>query len=143
MAGGPPGGDRGTPTYGYYEPPLHSRGRPAVITWFRVYAVTSIFLYLGFLGFLALWQFLTPAVPNEATSPTPIEAVAVLAFIVFICVAFAAFYGVAAMVPYKPWGWTMGLVAITLGLMSCMAVASVPLLIYWLKPETRAAFGRL
>ena len=128
--------------FGYYEPPPSRRGRPAVITWFRVYAATTLVLYLGF---FVLWQLLTPAGPNDAARelhPTPggVVTVAVLGLAVF---GFAALYAVAAVVPYKPWGWTVGLIAICLGLSSCLVVAAVPLLIYWMKPETKAAFGRL
>jgi hypothetical protein len=49
----------------------------------------------------------------------------------------------AAMVPYKPWGWTVGLLVIGAGLASCMVLFAIPLLVFWLKPETKAAFGRL
>ena len=75
----------------------------------------------------------------EAT-PAGLITTVVLGLIVLGC---SSIYAVAAFVPYKPWAWTFGLVAICLGLSSCMALAAVPLLIFWMKPETKAAFGRL
>lgn len=129
--------------FGYgYEPPTIERGRPAIITWFRVYAATTLVLYVGF---FALWQFLVPARPNEPPlelHPTVAGTVTVAALGLLV-VGFAGLFAVATFVPYKPWGWTVGLIAICLGLSSCTAVAAIPLLIYWMKPVTKAAFGRL
>ncbi len=136
----PPSGDHEARPFGYgYEPPMAERGRPAIITWFRVYAGATVVLYV--IAFLALCQFLTPAVPVEGY-PTVAESTTVLVLGLLV-VAFSGLFAVAALVPYKPWGWTVGLIAICLGLSSCTAVAAIPLLIYWMKPATKAAFGRL
>ena len=136
----PTGGDHEARPFGYYEPPPSQRGRPAVITWFRVYAATTLVLYL--VGFLALWQFLTPAGPHEPPHVTPAGVLTEI-IVGLVVLGFVSLHAVAALVPYKPWGWTVGLVAICLGLSSCMALAAVPLLIFWMKPEAKAAFGRL
>ena len=122
--------------YGYYEPAPGRSGRPAVITWFRVYAVTTLLIFVAFIG---IWMFVSS---TEGTIHSPEQALVLLVagLVTLFC---GGFYTVAAMVPYKPWGWTVGLIAICLGLSSCLVVAAVPLLIYWMKPETKAAFGRL
>lgn len=52
-------------------------------------------------------------------------------------------FGVATFVPYKPWGWTVGLVAIALGLTSAGIVFALPLMAFWFKPTVKAAFARL
>jgi len=45
--------------------------------------------------------------------------------------------------PRKPWVWIYDLVIICIGLTSCCTmVASIPLLIYWLKPDVKAWFER-
>jgi uncharacterized membrane protein len=122
--------------FGYgYERPSTARGRPAVITWFRVYAIATVLFYVVF---IAGWIFAStgPAIHDPDRALTLL----VIGSVVFLL---GAFYAVAAMVPFKPWGWTLGLVAICLGLSSCMVFAAVPLLIFWMKPETKAAFGRL
>ena len=121
------------PPFGYYEPPSTKRGRPAVITWFRVYAATALAMYVGF---FVLWQFLTPSGAGEvqaAAAPT-FAGVVTVAVLGLVVLAFAGLFAVSVIVPYRPWGWTVGLVAICLGLSSCMVLASVPLLIYWMKP---------
>ncbi|MBX3221201.1 MAG: hypothetical protein KF795_11830 [Labilithrix sp.] len=122
--------------YGYEPPSGVERGRPAVITWFRVYAATTVLLYVGM---LVAWL----AVAANGPAMGGAELALVLLIFGVVVLLFGGLFAVAAMVPYKPWGWTVGLVAICLGLTSCMAVAAIPLLIYWMKPETKAAFGRL
>ena len=136
MQGGSPGGDHEAQRFGYYEPPPTQRGRPAVITWFRVYAVTTLLLYMAFIG---LWMFVSS---TETTIHSPEQAV-ILLVVGLVTLFCGGFFAIAAMVPYEPWGWTVGLIAICLGLSSCLVVAAVPLLIYWMKPETKAAFRRL
>ena len=128
--------------YGAYEPPGFERGRPAVITWYRVYAVTMLVLYGGF---LVLWLLMTPGGPAAAQDGPHAAPATLISLVVvgLVALAIGGFYAIAAMVPYKPWGWTVGLIAICLGLSSCMVLAAVPLLVFWMKPETKAAFGRL
>lgn len=122
--------------YGHYEPPHHTRGRPAVILWYRIYAAITVMLYVGFLGF---WLFLTPPGGTMRSQ----GEVMILLVLGLVALVFGAFYAVAAMVPFKPWGWTVGLIAICFGMTSCLAIFAIPLLIFWLKPETKAAFCRL
>lgn len=108
-----------------YEPPAHARdARPAVIMWFRFYAATMTLLSLAFLG-LAVWK-----------TPLAMQLVVVTAPLV---VLFAA----ATFAPFKPWGWTLALVAIALGLAGVTAIFSIPLLFFWFKPTVKAAFARL
>ena len=54
---------------------------------------------------------------------------------------------VASALPFflkpKPWVWVYDLVIICSGMLStCLIVASIPLLIFWIKPETKKYFGR-
>jgi len=127
---------------GGYEPPQSQGGsRPAVITWFRVYACTSLLLIAGFLAFMMFTSL--SAMSNSYNPQSSSTLAAMLIIYIALGLISGAFYVVAALVPYKPWGWVYGLVAICFGLSSCLVFAAVPLLIYWLKPETKAAFGRL
>jgi len=44
----------------------------------------------------------------------------------------------------RPWLWTYDLVIICLGMTSaCFLPACIPLLIFWLKPETKSYFGKM
>ncbi|MGB7159266.1 MAG: hypothetical protein WBD40_14450 [Tepidisphaeraceae bacterium] len=58
-------------------------------------------------------------------------------------VPLAAVFGVAPFLPRRPWVWIYDLVLICLGLTSiCCMPATIPLLIFWLKPEAKAWFGK-
>ncbi len=47
------------------------------------------------------------------------------------------------LLPAKPWVWVYNLIIICLGLTSCCFLpATIPLLIHWIKPETKAWFNR-
>jgi hypothetical protein len=130
------------PPFGFgYEPPRDSGSRPVVILFYRAYAAMTVVMYVLGVAFFGLRQFIAP-LHARATGMPPI-IVATFFAVGLVILLFGAFFAVAAMVPFKPWGWTVGLVAICLGLSSCLVVFSVPLLIYWMKPETKAAFGRL
>lgn len=114
----------------YRAPAAQREARPGVIRWFRVYAgLMSIVSAAG----LALAVLV--ATPHEASFVTAVTCV--------MLGALAAFYRSAAFVPFKPWGWTVGLIAIALGLAGCAAVVAIPLLVFWLRPLTKAAFARL
>lgn len=121
--------------HGAYAPPYASGGRPAVITWLRVYAVLTLLVYVTV---TVGWILMTIHVPMQSG-----ERVIVYAVCGSILVVLGGINLLAAVAPYKPWGWIVGLIAICLGLSSCTALAAVPLLLFWVKPETKAAFGRL
>lgn len=114
----------------YVAPRAVAYGRPGVITWYRVYAVTMPLCYVLA---LVVWQL---AFARPGASSSLVASIALVAVL-------GAVFAVAALVPYKPWGWTMGLVAICIGLATCLAPAAVLLLVYWFRPETKAAFCRL
>jgi hypothetical protein len=56
--------------------------------------------------------------------------------------AFGVAFGIGLVVPRRTWGWIYAIVLICIGLTSCCTLpACIPLLIYWLKPETKTYFG--
>lgn len=56
---------------------------------------------------------------------------------------FFIIFAAALFLPPKPYNWIVGIVLICLGMTSCCFLPiCVPLLIYWIKPETKAFFGR-
>jgi hypothetical protein len=116
------------PSFAPYEPPAAQRdARPAVIGWYRAYAAFMAALYLALALALAL-------AAGALTGSSLILALAL---------ALALLYAVAACVPRTPWGWTVALVAIAVGVASGAFVLAVPLLVHWYKPLTKAAFARL
>lgn len=123
MGGAPPPGGAG-----YYAPPRATGSRPAVILWYRVYAIVSLLLYAAFAVVVAAFE------PEGAPNLLP----GILTLLPIL-----AIFGVGAAVPFKPWGWTYGLVMIGFGMLSCFAPLSVLLIIFWSRPEVKAAFGRI
>ncbi|MEA2746711.1 MAG: hypothetical protein QOI41_854 [Myxococcales bacterium] len=115
--------------------------RPRVILWFRVYSAVMMLVSLGFLGLAVLMGYAAtrPEVAIDANAAGAPLAAIVLAL---LSAALVALYGVATFVPFKPWGWTVGLVAIALGLAGGSVIFAIPLLVHWLKPQVRAAFAR-
>jgi hypothetical protein len=116
-----------------YAAPAFSRdARPAVILWFRIYAASMTLLSVALLAA----TLLSKMGDRNAGASTVLSLAA-------IALVLAAVYGVATFVPFKPWGWTWGLVAIALGVASGGALFAVPLLVFWFKPQVKAAFARL
>ena len=48
---------------------------------------------------------------------------------------------VAFFLPKRPWAWVYHLVMICLGMTGCTIVASIPLIIFWIKPEVKQYFN--
>ena len=56
---------------------------------------------------------------------------------------FAAVFTVGLLSKRQSWAWIYNVVLICLGMGSCLFLpAAIPLLIHWLKPETKAWYGR-
>ena len=52
-------------------------------------------------------------------------------------------FAIAPFLPKVPWVWVYGIVMIAIGMTSlCCLPATIPLLIFWIKPEARQYFGR-
>jgi hypothetical protein len=117
----------------YGAPAAAAPTRPSAILWYRVFAVSAGLLYV----FLAV----VAAVVSGGIAGRDDHELVLIS--VMCALPALVFYGVAAAVPYKPWGWTYALVAIALGLPTILAPASVVLLVFWNRPLVKAAFGRL
>ncbi|MBX3226767.1 MAG: hypothetical protein KIT84_38890 [Labilithrix sp.] len=111
--------------YGAYEPPPSKRGRPSVILWYRTYCAIATLLYGGFLASMFGVD------PNLA-----------VLFALFVA-PLVVLHVVGAAVPYKPWGWTLALVLVCFGLVTCLMPFALGLLLYWREPTVKAAFCRM
>lgn len=125
-----------------YAPPREVRdARPRVIFWFRIYAAAMTALSLAVLS-LAVASALSASgaitgAPGDA-SPYYVALLTLGASLVL-----AVLFAVATFVPYRPWGWSIGLLAIAMGLVSVSVFFAVPLLVLWVRPNVKAAFARL
>jgi hypothetical protein len=111
-----------------------------VWTWYVAYAVCMALLYVltAIMGaaYLAGAGFLVVEQADQALMGF------YGIFMLGLGVIFAALYGAAPFLPKKNWAWVYHLVMICIGLTSCCCLpVCIPLLIYWLKPETKSMFG--
>jgi hypothetical protein len=116
-----------------------ARTPPRVVFWFKLYSGFLCVLYLATAAFSVF--LLQGDVSSLEMSPT----VARIAGAVFL--ALSLLLSGACLLPLvlrpRPWLWVYDLVVICIGMTSvCTLPASLPLMIFWMKPETKAWFGR-
>jgi MFS family permease len=110
--------------------------KPPVLLWYNVYCIALALVYLLLLGGLIAALALDPG-------GTKTEDLIIFGVLAVTCVPLFLFYAAAPFLPARPWAWIWGIVAIAIGLTSaCCLPACVPLLIHWMKPETKRYFGR-
>lgn len=113
--------------------------KPTVVTWFKVYCVVLCVMYLGVAAASLIFFLVDPVYLEMPASWAIVMGVLVL---LMGLVLFAACLLPLLFSP-RPWLWTYDLVIICLGLSSPLFLpACVPLLIFWLKPETKNHFGK-
>jgi hypothetical protein len=136
----PPGYPHASAGYGYAPPPQVAR--PPVWPWFVAYAVVMALIYLALAGFGVTIFAVGPEQFADAQTDADGWRINAIIFLV-IGPLFSIPFAIAPFLPRKPWVWIYNLVLICLGLTSvCCLPATIPLLIYWLKPETKWWFGR-
>jgi hypothetical protein len=107
--------------------------------WYRVYCGSLAALYALVATFGLIVAYLQPATNNQSAEESLIMG---LIYAILGTIFFAIFL-VASILPPKPYNWIVGIVMIAIGMSSCCTwPAVIPLLIYWIKPETREFFGR-
>ena len=130
------------PPPGYEVPYAAPTGPPAVLTWFKVYAVGMTLLYMlvivaGVLIYVMADEF--TGEPEMGPEEARIQGVVMIV----VGVPLAALFAAGAVLPRRPWVWIYDIVLIAIGLTSCcLWPATIPLLIFWIKPEARGWFGR-
>ena len=116
----------------------YETGRKAFF-WYRVYCVVMAFLCLAVAGLGVFMASVPMGGPKRDEEQLLIMGVAYAA----LGIIFFFLYAVAALLPPKPYNWIVGIVIIALGMASCCTwPAAIPLLIFWVKPETQEFLGR-
>ena len=122
-----------------------ARPAPKVLTWYRVYCAAMAAIYLacavGGAFFVMLFheQIAGVRAAGRALAVALLRRRPDAARWVFAAVYVYAFFA-----PPRPWAWIYHLVLICLGLTSCCCMpASIPLLVFWLRPTTQRYFGRV
>ena len=112
---------------------------PPVYKWFVVYCVLMALLYATTAVMGIVFMFIEPVDREMSASEARLMGTVFLLLGMVFFVPFA----LAPFLPRKSWAWVFGLVLICLGLTSaCCLPASIPLLIFWLKPDMKAFYGR-
>ncbi len=117
---------------------------PSVVFWFRVYCAGMLTMYaivtVCGAGILVFYPRLA------AESGGRYDAVVLLLYgmlMAAIGLALAGMYLAGLVLRPRPWVWVYDIVLIAIGLSSpCCLPVSLPLLVFWVKPETQAHFGR-
>ena len=113
--------------------------KPKVVTWFSVYAIILCFLY----AMVAVLGIVFIAMDAETLEMRPLEALLIGAVFLVMGLFFLAACALPFFFSPRPWLWVYNLVIICLGMTSaCLLPACIPLLIFWLKPETKEYYGR-
>ena len=107
--------------------------------WYRMYcsALVVLYLVLAVIGAVAI------AGSYGANVENPRDAFNGGVFLLVVGGILAVFFLVGVILPPKPSSWILGIVLIALGMTSiCFLPLTLPLLFFWIKPETRKYFGR-
>jgi hypothetical protein len=112
---------------------------PKAIWWFKVYCWALCTIYALLIVGLLLF-FLTG--PRWADFHPKTEDWIAAGGLTVICLGCLALCAVPLFVQPRPWVWVYSLVIICFGLTSgCVMFASIPLLIFWVKPDVKAYYG--
>ena len=119
---------------------------PGVVKWYKVYAATLAAIYVILLLGCAVGLFFSlrasPDFWQEADMP-PLLFYLYLIGLAELSLVLGGAYIAAFFTPRKPWAWTYHIVLICIGFSSaCFLPICVPLLIYWLRPEAKAYYGK-
>jgi hypothetical protein len=113
--------------------------QPKCLIWFKVYCALLALCYLACIGFSFVFLLIDP-------SSLEMEAfMAKLVGVLFFCMGavLMATFLLPFFVKPRPWVYIYNLVLICIGLSSCCFwPICIPLLIFWLKPETKKYFDK-
>lgn len=114
---------------------------PPVYTWYKVYCIAMAVMYLFVVAlgvfFLVGGRFIAEKSDDKMAFMIMGPLYAVLGLVMMVP------FVVALFLSPKPWVWVYGIVLISIGMSSCCCLpATLPLLIYWVKPDVQRYFGR-
>jgi hypothetical protein len=113
---------------------------PPVWKWYVAYCIAMALLY-AMVAALGVILMILPPETFAGKDPAALKIQAIVC--ILIGLPFILIYAIAPFLPKKPWAWIYGIVMIAISLTSCCCLpAGIPLLIFWIKPETQRFFGR-
>jgi len=121
---------------------------PKVVKWFRLYAGSLTFIYFISAALFLVMYFIGLRFAGLEVNPLREVAGGWLFKLYWFGLTFmfavsGSAFAATFFLPRKPWAWVYDMILICYGIAiaTCIPVA-IPLLIYWIKPETRSYFGR-
>lgn len=120
--------------------PVDSETGRKTFFWYKIYCGVMLALY----AVVTILGVVIAVFSGEAATVQEQEE-ALITGIVYAVIGpiLGLIYLIALFLPRKPYNWIYGIVMIGIGLTSCCFwPATIPLLIFWLKPETKAYLGR-
>lgn len=133
-----------------YPPPAPAPGPPPVWWWYVGYCVLVVLFGLvvgatGLFGLLApdsMAQQQAGMLEALGMDISPAQIAANSAMQVAMAAVWILAYSIAPFLPRTPRVWGVHAVLIAFSFTACCCVpAAIPLLVFWMKPETRAHFG--
>ena len=120
------------------EEPGSAPLRPAVVTLFKFFCVIMLFMGLFSAAFGCFVLVFNPPNPGPARTEN-----IMIACVYLVPGALSFFlYLVGLFLPRRRWGWTFSLVLLGLSMLACCPLpASIPLLIFYLKPHVKEYYG--
>lgn len=138
-----------TPASGGFTPPpylppapgleLPGTGQPAALPWLRGFCAAQLLMFGG-MTLVGLGLVATAAVdPSMRAAPHEPPFWVIGAFVLVLCAPLSVFYLVGVVAPRRPWLYVYGFVTFGVAFLcgGCWFLA-IPVLIQWVKPETRA-----
>lgn len=114
--------------------------KPKVYPWFVTYCILMCVLYLFIIGLGFVYPKLAELAGNSERMAT--ATFAGVLYSIFGVIFFFA-YLIALFLKPGPGAWVYDLVLICFGMTNCCCLPmTIPLLIFWIKPETKKYFGR-
>ncbi len=132
--------------------PVH---KPNVVRWYRLWCAVFIPLWLGVVTYEVfkakgevedLGPITEMLVKDDQAARNAVRAAEREEAIggAILSILFVLFYAFAVCVPRRPWGWVVGMIAIIGSMFPfCLTAAgAAPLLVFWVKPETKRYFAK-
>jgi hypothetical protein len=129
----------GAPVFAPAISPDNDLGRKTFL-WYRVYLSVMCLIYLALCGFgIFLGVYGSELQTKDAKDLDIIGPIyAVIGAVLFVPFLAALFF------PRKSWNWVVGIIMMAFGMTSCCFWPFlIPLIIFWVKPETQAYLGRV
>jgi hypothetical protein len=112
--------------------------RPRVVSFFKIYALVLGMVYLLAVGLLCF--LIQGAASHVQALPSAVRYGRV--GLILLCAVLSLAFLAVPFLPRRPWVWGYGLACIVLGMTSFVVIPlALPLLLFWIKPETKSYFA--